>query len=459
MTKSPWLALGADVDHLRLARLLRRAHTVAIDTGVAPAMVRDVVSDSWRRSAEAGVDPARPAPRMLDVRRTAQRLAEHPLASVLPRVQELLKGAMVDSGYFAAFSDAAGVLLWTDGPASALRSAVKPRFLPGFVCSEERIGTNAIGTALVLDHPVQIFSAEHFNHLLHGWICAAAPVHDPHTGELLGAIDLSGEFRTAHVHSLALIAAVARCAEGWLAAERHRADERLLSRYRERWGTQQRSFTAVVTSSGRVLRADPPGWLGASVKAVPGCDRWPQPDGTTIYAQPLGDGFVVWLEGRDRPQPRRARVSVAVLGRDRAAVVIDRRRLELRLRHSEIVALLALNPQGMTVRDLALELYGTAERQATVRAEVARLRPLLGEVMRSRPYRLDRGVQIDLGAVERGLAAGDPAAAARHYAGPLLPPSVAPGIVAARDRLARALSPPASPAPAQRMPNVQAPPV
>jgi hypothetical protein len=457
MTKSPWLALGADVDHLRLARLLRRAHTIAIDTGVAPAMVRDVVSDSWRRSAAAGVDPARPAPRMLDVRRTAQRLAEHPLASVLPRVQELLKEAMVDSGYFAAFSDATGVLLWTEGPARALRSAVTPRFLPGCICSEDRIGTNAIGTALVLDRPVQIFSAEHFNHLLHGWICAAAPVHDPHSGELLGAIDLSGEFRTAHVHSLALVSAVARCAEGWIAAERRRADEQLLSRYRERWSMQRGRFSAVVASSGRVLRSDPPGWLGASVEIVPGCDRWPQPDGATIHAQPLGNGFVVWRAGGARPLPRRTRMSVSVLGRDRAAVVVDRRRLELRLRHSEIVALLALNPQGMTVRDLALELYGTAQRQATVRAEIARLRPLLGEMLRSRPYRLNSGLQIDLAAVRQGLAKGDPAAAACHYAGPLLPPSIAPGVVAAREHLARALGLGASPTPSRRLPDVDSP--
>ncbi len=445
MTRSLQLALGADVDHLRLARLLRRAHAVAIDTGVAPAMVRQIVSDSWRRSAEAGVDPARPAPRMLDVRRTAQRLVEHPLASVLPRVQELLQETMVESGYFAAFSDATGVLLWTEGPARALRSAVAPRFLPGCLCSEERIGTNAIGTALVLDRPVQIFSAEHFNHLLHGWICAAAPVHDPHSGELIGAIDISGEFRTAHAHSLALVASVARCAEGWLAAERQGTDERMLRLYRERWASQ-RCFTAVVTSSGRVLACDPPGWLGAHVDAAPDQERWPQGDGSTIHAQPLGDGFVVWRAGSAAPQPRRAQVKVAVLGRDRAEVSIERRRFELRLRHSEIVALLALHPQGMTVRDLALQMYGTAERQATIRAEVTRLRALLGQALRSRPYRLDDGVQVDLAAVQRELADGNPLAAARRCAGPLLPSSAAPGVVAARGHLARALRTAAAPA-------------
>jgi hypothetical protein len=190
-----------------------------------------------------------------------------------------------------------------------------------------------------------------------------------------------------------------------------------------------------------VLACDPPGWLGAHVDAVPGQDRWPQPDGSTIHAEPLNGGFVVWRAGGARPQPRRRRASVAVLGCNRAAVSIDRRRFELRLRHSEIVALLALHPQGMTVRDLALELYGTTEHQATVRAEIARLRPLLGEALRSRPYRLDVGVQIDLAAVLRDLANDDYAAAVRHYAGPLLPPSAAPGVVAARERLASALDP------------------
>jgi hypothetical protein len=131
--------------------------------------------------------------------------------------QRAASETMVQSGYFVAFSDADGVLLWSDGSERALQTAVAPRFLTGFTCREDRIGTNAIGTALVVDWPVQIFSAEHFNQLLHGWTCAAAPVHDPDSGVLLGAIDLSGEFRTAHVHGLALVAVVAKAAEGLLA--------------------------------------------------------------------------------------------------------------------------------------------------------------------------------------------------------------------------------------------------
>jgi transcriptional regulator of acetoin/glycerol metabolism len=339
MSPSSKLTLRAESDHLRLAGLLRRAHRIVLDTGVAPEVVRQVVSDSWRRSIDAGADPERPAPRILDTGHTAARLATHPVGPLLPRISDLLRQALVESRYFVAFSDADGVLLWTEGSPLALRTAVAPRFLPGFLASEDAVGTNAIGTALVLDQPVQIYSAEHFSRLLHGWTCAAAPIHDPLTGEMLGAIDLSGDFRTANLHGLPLVTTVATAAEAWLAAERRDAEE----------------------------RAD--------------------------------------------------EVSVAISGRRRAVVTTPRGPLELNRRHSEILALLAINPAGMTVRDLALALYGSAAPQATVRAEVTRLRRRLGpDVLLSRPYRLHDRVSTDLG----GAGAG------------LLPESAAPGIAAAR---------------------------
>ena len=46
----------------------------------------------------------------------------------------------------------------------------------GAQCGEQAVGTNAMGTALAVDHPVQIFSAEHFAEPVHEWTCAAAPL-------------------------------------------------------------------------------------------------------------------------------------------------------------------------------------------------------------------------------------------------------------------------------------------
>ena len=53
-------------------------------------MLRDVIVRSWARCAEAGVDPERPAPHVLDADETRQRLTAHPLAVVVPLLHELL---------------------------------------------------------------------------------------------------------------------------------------------------------------------------------------------------------------------------------------------------------------------------------------------------------------------------------------------------------------------------------
>ena len=59
---------------------------------------------------------------------------------------------------------------------------------------------------------MQVFAAEHFIRRVQPWTCAAAPVHDPRTGRVLGAIDITGGDGLAHPHSLGFVQAVARAA-------------------------------------------------------------------------------------------------------------------------------------------------------------------------------------------------------------------------------------------------------
>ncbi len=187
-----------------------------------------------------------------------------------------------------------------------------------------------------------------------------------------------------------------------------------------------------------MLRAEPAGWLGPRLDRDPDAERWTLPDGTAVAVEPFAGGYVAWRTGDASPQPDRT--TVTVLGTNQASVRSGSTRCSLRLRHSEIVALLALHPAGMTVRDLSRALYGADDRTTTVRAEIARLRSMLPDAVLSRPYRLAAGVQVDVARVQRRLAEGDAAGAAHHAAaGPLLPSSRAPEIVAARDRLARSL--------------------
>jgi hypothetical protein len=394
--RSPWVGIDPHVDPVRWARLLRRAHELALSKGRPPSILRDVVAHSWARAARAGVDPDGPAPKMLDAPETAQALAQHPVSHLLPLIESMLSEATEDARYFAVLSDAEGVLLWAGGHPAAMQIAVAPGFLPGHLCSENAVGTNAVGTALELDHPVQIFSAEHFNRRLHGWTCSAAPIHDPETHEILGVLDLSGSFRTGHPHSLSLVAAVARVIEDRLAAERARRDERLKALYLERIARGVRERSALVTRAGRVLAASPRGWLGSRVR-LPKGERLTLPTGEQVLAEPIrGAADAILLRaGRRTGRRSRPKLVVHALARGRAWVELDGESFELTPRHSEIVALLASRPEGLTSRELARELFGPDGKRVTVRAEMSRLRRVLGPALARAPYRLDADVSAD----------------------------------------------------------------
>ena len=62
---------------------------------------------------------------------------------------------------------------------------------PGFRYSEHEAGTNAIGTALAVGRPFVVEAGEHYADILGTMACAAVPITDPGTGDLLGAVDLS----------------------------------------------------------------------------------------------------------------------------------------------------------------------------------------------------------------------------------------------------------------------------
>jgi hypothetical protein len=133
-------------------------------------------------------------------------------------------------------------------------------------------------------------------------------------------------------------------------------------------------------------------------------------------------------------------ITITGLGRADCVVTTSRTTLRLSPRHSEIMVILAACPDGLTGDELAYLLYPAHVTPVTPRAELTRLRALLGDrLLGSRPYRLRGEVRSDWAAVAAHLAAGDVARALARYRGPLLPRSAAPGVVDQRDHLARAL--------------------
>ena len=351
---NPWLALDLGTDPAERIRQVGRAHERFVTgerllSGPAVVPVRSVVADSWRRSAGA-ITPDATAPIEISDGDLEAYRAAHPLARVLPIFRDLLGGLADDGDHLMAVCDAHGRLLWVEGTAPMLRGAEGMNFVPGARWDESHAGTNAPGTALAVDHPLQIFATEHFSRTVQRWTCAAAPIHDPATGRLLGAIDVTGGDHLANPHSLALVRATALAAEAYL-------------------GSQQ------------ILV--------------------PPPDTATV----------------------------AFLGRDEALLTIGGKRTRLGRRHSELLALLLMHPDGRTGDQLGFDLYADDLNPVTVRAELSRLRRILGpELLDSRPYRMRADVAADYRTVTRLLERGQVAEALDAYAGPLLPASDAPGV-------------------------------
>ena len=158
-SRNAWVAVDSVSDRLQHARALRRLHDAFQGGQDVLRGVRAVVAHSWERSDAAGIDPAQHrAPIVMDERELEDRWNTHPLYPVLPVLRELLTDATKESGHMLVISDARGVLLWIEGHQRVIEATEDMHFVTGADWSEAGAGTNALGTAIAVDHPVQIFS-------------------------------------------------------------------------------------------------------------------------------------------------------------------------------------------------------------------------------------------------------------------------------------------------------------
>ncbi|MCC7457395.1 MAG: sigma-54-dependent Fis family transcriptional regulator [Nitrospira sp.] len=131
-------------------------------------------------------------------------------------VMELLYDQIVNTHSMVVLTDAAGTIVHAIGDDDFLARASKIAVRPGAIWSEAHKGTNAAGTALITEAPTLVHADEHYLHANHFLTCSAAPILDPR-GNILGVIDVSGDHRGYHRHTMALVKMSARMIENrWL---------------------------------------------------------------------------------------------------------------------------------------------------------------------------------------------------------------------------------------------------
>ncbi|UOX92518.1 GAF domain-containing protein [Amycolatopsis sp. FBCC-B4732] len=369
------------------ARLLAGIHD-AVLAGKAPRTApRLLVERSWRRVAAQGVDPDRPpAPDPLGAAEVERRRTGCRLNEVLPELRGALTSVAEDAHHLMVVTDADGVVLWREGARRVRHRADSLGFTEGATWSEPAIGSNAIGTALAEAAPVQMFAAEHFVRSHHAWACTAYPLHDPRTGELLGIVDVSGPAETVHPMTVALVGTSVRLAEALL-WQRHEARLHGL-----------RQLSGHVLTGGPGLVVDDHGWVAAH-RGVPGLDRVAAPSpGVPVAVRGLGTCEPEpvpggWLLRPSRRGPLRLTLE---LGPPRAIVEGSARWTHpLGRRQAELLRLIATaGPAGVSAAQLSETVYGDRTHVVTVRAELSRLRKLVGGLLLARPYRLAPGVEV-----------------------------------------------------------------
>jgi hypothetical protein len=118
-------------------------------------------------------------------------------------------------------------------------------------------------------------------------------------------------------------------------------------------------------------------------------------------------------------------------------VLLRNTAVALSLRHSECVAVLASNPQGLTGEQLATALYGDDAVSGTMKALISRLRGTIP--VESRPYRLAVPYRADFLELLEHLKRGHVRQALNLYKGPLLPESESPAVVELREHIDESL--------------------
>ncbi len=193
------LSIASPLEIEHTARQLTAVREDFLNTGSLDLWTpRPLILDSWQRCRLLRVNPSqRYAPLAISREAQLMQLREENalLIQAAHPVMQRLTHFLTDSGYVTVLSDAHGCLLDVLGDTTIRRRLARIDFVPGGNWSEAAAGTNAIGTALTDGHMVQLMGAEHY---CDGWqdlTCTAAPIRHPLTNQIIGILDVTGNYR------------------------------------------------------------------------------------------------------------------------------------------------------------------------------------------------------------------------------------------------------------------------
>ena len=168
------------------------------------------IAESWQRCKAAKVNPLDSNPhRKLTNPVLTERLAKKAeLIRIAKPFMANLYQFVRGSGFVVVLADEQGYILELLGDKDVLDNPLTQNFFAGASWREEDVGTNAIGTTVVINSPIQVSGVEHYCSQHHNLTCSAAPIFDKNR-QLIGILDMSGASYKSHQHTLGMVAAAA----------------------------------------------------------------------------------------------------------------------------------------------------------------------------------------------------------------------------------------------------------
>jgi len=182
------------------------------------------LADSYRRSKQFGVRPDYVENEILSGRELHHRRRQlQPLMEVAETILKPLYSFLEQQSFMLFIADVDGYILSTWGKSPFTERAKTVSLSTGANWHERVKGTNAIGTALLEKKPVSVVGREHYCYENHFLTCYAAPLYSS-TNELVGILDISGDARAHHPHTLGMVAAAAMACQSHLLLQEARRE-------------------------------------------------------------------------------------------------------------------------------------------------------------------------------------------------------------------------------------------
>ncbi|GAB4267852.1 MAG: sigma-54-dependent Fis family transcriptional regulator [Deferrisomatales bacterium] len=246
-------------DRRRTNVLWERFNVATLDRRRLEDPYERMLVEDWRRCKSLGVNPELQAADVLpedDLQRTMEEKSFllDKARMALDRVRDVLEGVPG----ILIFTDERGTILYVTGdPKVRVKAADLSNLTEGGQWSEQRAGTNGIGTAIAKRMPVHVYSSEHFCEGWHKWTCAGAPVLDPFRNDVLGVVDFTTFESDFRLEALALSQSLASNIAGELRVQIELERLQIIHHYSIYSARYPGDGVVAYDRLGRLVRASP----------------------------------------------------------------------------------------------------------------------------------------------------------------------------------------------------------